>query len=107
MSLSPFRPATRAETIISTRRHLGTDENGAGLFISFMLAAPTTGSDPVHYSRYESVEIQASDTLWKIIEENTPAQEDGHTYLKHVVFLNGIQTDQKLHAGAYLLLPRV
>ena len=80
---------------------------GAGLFISFMLAAPTTGSDPVHYSRYESVEIQASDTLWKIIEENTPAQEDGHTYLKHVVFLNGIQTDQKLHAGAYLLLPRV
>ena len=82
----------------------------AGVIVAFFLALGRPGQqgevppDP-RPLRYESIQIQSTDTLWSIAEAHRPPQESTKHYLDRIVFLNSLQVDQHLHAGAYLVVP--
>lgn len=54
---------------------------------------------------YKSVYIQTGDSLWSIAEDNmTPEYDNIRDYIREIKRLNQISSD-KIHAGAYLVVP--
>ena len=57
---------------------------------------------------YESVRIEAGDSLWSLCERYGADDPEGTAaFMKKVASLNQIGQDAKIHAGNYLLIPVV
>ena len=81
----------------------------AGLILSLSILAALLMPHPAYAQSeqvlvYESVMIQAGDTLWDLALQYAPEEQDIRSYIQEVRKLNHMASDQ-IHAGQSIILP--
>ncbi|MBQ9885835.1 MAG: LysM peptidoglycan-binding domain-containing protein [Lachnospiraceae bacterium] len=71
--------------------------------IGFVVSAKSNKSSYDADSYYQSIRIEAGDTLWTIAEEYCPSSHDIHDYIETVKSINDIKNNT-IKAGDYIIV---
>ena len=75
-------------------------------FGSFLSRAEEKEPDVTYYKYYTNIEIHPGDTLWELAEDYMDENyESREAYMDEVRELNSLNSDSKIVAGQYLIMP--